>query len=375
MADLLVGASQALTGPAAGFRRPLWIGFELALEDINREGGILGRTLVPVVEDNGAIVAREAETSSRLVERGCSLIIGPVGSEQALASFAITQRSGSELVQVPYGSAPSLLDPGRYPGVFLFNHLTPEFVGHLAHYLAEAGPKRIALLCENTAYGRSGRELAREWLRERGLEAVAVESYEPGEKDFRVPVRALKQSSADGLLLFAGPPAENALIVAAMFKAGFAPIVATASEFNVGLAKLLPDELGITPDFLARIRVPAYRKLAWSPGRPLEKRQEEYVRRVAAHPHADVNVYMASAMPWYDALQAIRVAAERAGTLEFGALVDALEQLDDYDGMTGTFGFRASRVGISEDSMAMTEVTDLSAPESLGWLPKLTPEH
>jgi ABC-type branched-subunit amino acid transport system substrate-binding protein len=316
------------------------------------------------------VVAREGEVSQRLLDRGCGVVIGPVGSEQALASFAVTQ--GRRVLQVPYGSAPSLADPDRYPGVFLFNHLTPEFVAHLVEYLVdEVGLRRIGLLCENTAYGRSGRDLALAWLRGRGIEPCTVQDYEPGALDFTAEVASLQASGSEGLALFAGPPAENAFIVAAMFEAGYSPVVATASEFNVGLAKLLPQDTGIPAGALARIRVPAYRKLAWSPGRPPAARQQDFVRRVAAHPDADVNVYMASAMPWYDALWAMKQVAEAAGSLDFDTMVEGLEALNGFDGITGDFGFRNGRVGISERSMAMTEVTDLSAPESLGWLPKL----
>ena len=89
--DVKIGWIQATTGPLASSFGPLYLAADMALDEINAAGGVLGRKLVKVTADDQGSPAQEPIATRRLIEDGCKFIVGPVGSSQALA-YALKNR-------------------------------------------------------------------------------------------------------------------------------------------------------------------------------------------------------------------------------------------------------------------------------------------
>ena len=86
--EVKIGWIQPTTGALASSFGPLYLAADMALEEINAAGGILGRKLVKVTADDEGSPAKEPIVTRRLIDDGCKFILGPVGSSQAMCHRA-----------------------------------------------------------------------------------------------------------------------------------------------------------------------------------------------------------------------------------------------------------------------------------------------
>jgi branched-chain amino acid transport system substrate-binding protein len=200
-ASVKVGALFPLTGGSAYQGKSFKQAIELAQEEINAAGGIDGMKLEVVFEDDKGIPADAVNAAQKLITQDkVSAILGDFNSNATLAVRAVTERE--KVVQLTPGStADSITEPGH---PYMFRNLMPNSfqAPEMAKFATKKmNLKNVAIIAENTDYGRSGAENYQKAAEEAGGTILAVEYYNQGDKDFYAQLTKLKNLGADGIFI------------------------------------------------------------------------------------------------------------------------------------------------------------------------------
>lgn len=196
-----IGAIFPLTGGSAFQGNSFRQGIELAFAEINEQGGVAGKKLNVIFEDDKGIPAEGVNAAEKLITQDkVSAILGNFNSSVTLAVRAVTERE--KVVQLTPGStADEITEPGH---PYMFRNLMPNsFQGpELAKYAFNVlNLKNIAIIAENTDYGRSGQEQFQKTIEELGGTIVAVEFYNHGDTDFYAQLTKMKNLNPDAIFI------------------------------------------------------------------------------------------------------------------------------------------------------------------------------
>jgi branched-chain amino acid transport system substrate-binding protein len=234
-----VGTLMALTGPGAAMGTNMLQGLQMAIDDLNAAGGLVGRKIEVISIDDAAQPAQSVSAMTRLIHQDkVDIVIGGWGSATVLANLKVPEKAG-----VPYiecgGSNPRITRGNNNQWTFA-NIQNDEKQSIVVSKLAvEKGYKRHAILHDRNDFGRGGRDEYSKGLKQFGnLEPVVVESYQMGDKDFNAQLIKIRDAKPDVLGLF-GTLVEAAAISIQMKKLGMnLPIVSMAGIANVNYIKL-----------------------------------------------------------------------------------------------------------------------------------------
>jgi len=203
---ILVGVSTPLSGSAAFQGQHDRWGAELAVEQINAAGGVLGRPLQLDVQDNACNPAEGVNSVGRMLEnRDLVAISGAMCSSVTLALMPIVERANVPLL-VSSSSASSITEKAGAGGniwTFRAGPSDDSMAVALASYLKdEARFKKIAVLGENTDYGRGGAAAIAKALKPLGVTITSSEYYDKGTQDFTTVLTRLKLAAPDAIALY-----------------------------------------------------------------------------------------------------------------------------------------------------------------------------
>lgn len=211
-ADALVIAAGPMSGPHAAEGQQINSGLELAAEDINASGGVLGETVRVAAIDDGCAGERAAASAGEVAKMQPVLVVGHPCSSAAIAAARIYAAAGILFI-TPGARHPALTDKRPGPTVFRLAGRDDQQGAAAARWLAAASmAKRVALIHDRTAYARGLIETARTHLAASGLTEVPTFGIVAGEKDYRAAVARLKASNPEAVF-FAGYPAEAEIIL------------------------------------------------------------------------------------------------------------------------------------------------------------------
>jgi branched-chain amino acid transport system substrate-binding protein len=194
-----IGIITSITGAQARFGEAHKRGYELALEEINAAGGVLGRPLELVLEDDTSKPEQAQLAVEKLVnEVGVSVMIGAYTSSATLQAAAKANENEVPLV-VPSSAANSITEKG-YQWVFRVNAPSSVYAKTIMDFLSSVGDiKSVALVYEDTAFGSDTAKEADKFAKEAGFTVVASEKYEAGAPDFRPILTRVKDTNPDAI--------------------------------------------------------------------------------------------------------------------------------------------------------------------------------
>jgi branched-chain amino acid transport system substrate-binding protein len=207
---LKIGMVTTLTGPAAEYGRYETQGAKLAAEEVNKAGGVLGRPIELVIEDNQSTNPGSVLAFSKLAgDKDIPGFIGPVFSTQIHAMAPDIQRLGKPVMIG--GTDPQLTHMGN-PWLFRFRPNDTYSARVIADYgVKTLDKKKWAIVHTTDAFGTSGMKNLVEALKGIGVEPALVQGYANNSQDFTPVVLAVKQSGADVMGTYMGFPADQAI--------------------------------------------------------------------------------------------------------------------------------------------------------------------
>lgn len=198
-----VGLLQPLTGPVSAAGIAVRDGAEIALEEINAAGGVNGRPLELVIEDDENDPAVCSSAASKVISRDSVVaIIGGWGSSCTLAIAPITTREQVPLL-VETSSSYKVTDPDEAGGdwVFRINPPTRMEVAQIESFLPKLSMERVFFLPVNNDWGRGSVEDFTPLLEDNGAEIVGTEYFEQTNENFSPLLTSLKNSGADTVII------------------------------------------------------------------------------------------------------------------------------------------------------------------------------
>jgi branched-chain amino acid transport system substrate-binding protein len=323
-----IGFFMSLTGRDASFGEAASRGARLAIDDLNAAGGILGRPVELVVEDNRSLPGESATAVKKLLGRDKVVaLVGECASSRTLEAAPLAQAAGVPLV-TPASTNPRVTAVGDC--VFRVCFADPFQGAVLATYAwKNLGLRRAALLVDSTAsYSVGLADVFAKTFTGLGGEIVASQKYAGGDKDFRAQLTAIRATRAEAIFL-PGYYVEAGL--------------AARQARELGLTATLLGGDGFEAPQLLEIGGEALEGAVYSTHYSAESADPTSRRFVAAYTARHGSAPVGLAALTYDAVGLIADAAGRAGSVERVALKNALAATRDFAGVTGRTGFDENR--------------------------------
>ncbi len=350
---LKMGVVLSTTGLLGPMGTDMMKGAELAAKEINASGGVLGKQLQLVEEDDTTDAAKCLERVKKMVEvDGVQVIVGGMISGAAMAAGPYISSKGVLMV-TPSATSPAISDQPWKEWLF---RTTPHdgFQGAvLADFVIEKGYTKLATMVQDNPYGVGLEKAMIDALKAKSWNGKQVASvhFDPAKKDYRTELDQIKSSSPDVVL--AVTYAEDGIIV---FKQasemGLDKIAWLGCDGNYG------DGLFAEPkaaEFMANALVAGTRAAG-----PSGATYDKFAAAYKAFAGKDSSVYCDTV---YDAVKMLATAMNKAGKSD-GASVKAelLKLGKNYDGASGTITFDAKGDRISGSYELWKVVKDASAP-------------
>jgi branched-chain amino acid transport system substrate-binding protein len=314
-----IGAVVPVTGRYAGGATLVKNGYELAVEDINKAGGIDvgGRKLLielTILDDESDATKTVQRLETLNSSNQVSAYLGGFGSDLHAAAAAVAEKN-----KIPYigvGFALKKIHENGYKYLFSPFIKSPDIAKASFDTLDSLTPKpvKIAIFAEKTDWGAELEGLWRDEAQKRGYQLVADEQYAPGAKDFAQLITKAKDAGAEVLLALPNGQ-DGATIVKQMKELAYTP----AASFFIRAtdSATWASNLGKDGDYAMSV-------FPWSstvtyPG------SQEMAKRYQAKFNAPALATAASA---YAAVQVLADAITRAKSTDRQAIRDALATAD-----------------------------------------------
>ena len=192
--DIKLGVIAGLSGPGTSYGIGIRQGAEMAVKEINADGGINGRKLTLVVADDGSNPGQSVTAVQRLVNEKVDLIVGGWGSSQVLAAMEPAERAGMPYVVV--GASNPRSRRKRTSGLSGCCSPTTSRPAEVADVAVKRlGMKRIAVVHDANDYGVSNRERFRCTSETAGCSTGRGQVYQTTDKDFTSQLSQVRRQS------------------------------------------------------------------------------------------------------------------------------------------------------------------------------------
>ena len=208
--DLTIAVAGPITGPVASIGEQMKRGAEAAAAAINEAGGVDGRKIKIVIEDDACDPKQAVAVANRIVSQQIKFVDGHACSGSSIPASEV-YTDNNVLMITPASSNPALTEKGHPTIMRVYGRDDAQgaFVGP---WIAEHFKgKKVAVLNDKSAYGKGLADVVAESLKKTGVQPVIEEGINAGEKDYSAIVTKLKAAGAD-LVYFGGYHTEAGLI-------------------------------------------------------------------------------------------------------------------------------------------------------------------
>ena len=238
--DIIIGMSNALTGPAAALGTGVKAGAMTYFQKINNAGGVNGRKIKVISYDDGYEPKRTIENTNKLIYGDkVFALFGYVGTPTATAAAPIINKE-QMIFWGPFTGAAFLRTPVANNVFNVRGSYYDEAETQVAYLTEKLGKKKIGVFAQNDAYGLSVRLGVVKALKKRNLEIMGEGTYERNTENVDAGLDAVKAYNPDAVIMVGTYKAMAAFIKKAKAE-GFNPIFLNVSF--VGTAALVK-ELG-----------------------------------------------------------------------------------------------------------------------------------
>jgi branched-chain amino acid transport system substrate-binding protein len=208
--EIPVGEFAALTGGSASFGQSSHKGTALAIDEINAAGGVLGKKLKLITEDDQSVAGQPATIVRKLIAQDKVVaVLGEVRSSATIEAAPICQENKIPLIS-PAATNPKVTEVGSYISRICF--IDPFQGTVMAKFAISKGWKKLAVLTDvKQDYSVGLAQFFKEGILKNGGEIVKEQSYSTGDKDFKAQLTSIKPAKPDAIFV-PGYYAEVALI-------------------------------------------------------------------------------------------------------------------------------------------------------------------
>lgn len=213
-----LGVAGAHTGDLASYGLPTVKAAEMVVKEINAKGGVLGRPVEFLVEDDVCKPEVATNTATKLVSQNVHAVIGHICSGATKAALGI-YKDAKLVVISPSATNPELTQSGQYPN-FYRTIASDDAQARLEvdFAIGVLKVKKIAVLHDKGDYGKGLAEYAKKFIEaSRKATVVLFEGVTPGAVDYSAVVQKIRRADAEAVI-YGGYHPEAASIVSQMRK-------------------------------------------------------------------------------------------------------------------------------------------------------------
>lgn len=194
-----IGLAAPISGTQAQYGQAFKNGAELAAAQINDAGGIDGKKVEIVVQDDKGDSNEAVNVANKFVsDKSILAVVGHFNSSATLATAPVYNKN--KIVEIsPSSSAPGVTNAGEYT----FRVITTDAfqADYLASWSKELGYSKVALIYEQSDFGLGLLDVYQKSAPANNIEVVAAEAYNPGEKDFSTILTKIKDKQPEAIFI------------------------------------------------------------------------------------------------------------------------------------------------------------------------------
>lgn len=213
-----LGVAGSHSGDLASYGIPTVRAAELVVKNINARGGVLGRKVELLIEDDVCKPEVATNTATKLVSEGAHVVLGHICSGATKSALGI-YKEAKIIALSPSATNTELTQSGKYPNFFRtigYDRNQAKLAVDFA--IKNLKVKKIAVLHDKGDYGKGFAEYAKKYIDDSKKAAVVLfEGITPGAVDYSAVVQKIKQSNADAVI-YGGYHPEAATVVSQMRK-------------------------------------------------------------------------------------------------------------------------------------------------------------
>ena len=210
-AQIKIAVAGPMTGEYAAFGQQMKAGAEQAVADINKAGGVLGQQLSLEVGDDACDPKQAVSVANQLAGKGVKLVAGHFCSSSSIPASKVYAEEG--VLQIsPASTNPTFTDGGDWNTFRTCGRDDQQGAVAGAYMAKNFAGKKIAILHDNTAYGKGLADETKKALNAKGVTEALYSAYTPKERDYSALVSRLKQAGVE-VIYVGGYHTEAGLIV------------------------------------------------------------------------------------------------------------------------------------------------------------------
>jgi len=319
--SVLIGVQSPTTGSEATYGTDMYNAAKLAAEEINKNGGVLGRQIELVQGDSACDPQQAVNAASKLASQNVVGVVGGYCSGATLPTLKTYGDAKSPFIITAANS--TKLIPANPGNAFMINSTGADQATKAVDFFTEQGIESLAIVNQGDAYSQDLANLARDLWTAAGKTVAAFETVNKGEQDYSALVTKIKSSGADGVF-WTAYYADGGLLIRQLRQAGYRGTIAVGDGSNSPKLFEIAGRAaeGVyafsnpTADFLpeAKAFITAYKDTYGNP----------------PGPYAPLT---------YDGMKLLAWAIEEAGSTDPDKIIEALSAVDGKAWLTGPISF------------------------------------
>ncbi|MEI8249976.1 MAG: ABC transporter substrate-binding protein [Synechococcus sp. ELA057] len=300
--EILLGQSAPLSGPSAQLGRDYREGALAWFAEVNRQGGIHGRTLRLISLDDRYEPPRTLRNTQRLIDsERVFALFGYVGTPTVKAILPLVDRQRIPLV-APLTGARLVREPQR-PMVFSLRASYQAEIERMINDLVRSGRHRIAVLHQEDAFGDDGLRATIEALSRHGLRPVAIAGVKRNSTATDQAAWRVQRGQPNGVVIISAYPSSAA------FSRSLQNLGSTAQLMNVSFVSTTGLQNDLPPGMANGIGIAQVVPFPWDRRVPVVAQYQRLMRQQQRSPR-----YGFTSLEGFLAARLLTAALERAGT-------------------------------------------------------------
>ena len=247
-----IGTVAELSGPGAPAGTNWRDGIKIAVEEINAEGGILGKKIELSEYDTQTDPQVSRALVQKAIDAGAYAILGTIYSGSTMVNMLVAQQNS--IPQFVGSEAPGIVEKGN-PFVFRTSSGAQKGVPALTTYFKDTlKAKKVAVAWVNNEFGKGGRNVFVEEMKKAGIEVVADVPSEQAQTDYAADIAKLKQASPDAVFVYMNQEESARFLIEAKKQSLAMPLV---GEVTLTEAKVIELAGGAAEGAIAHVGVTA----------------------------------------------------------------------------------------------------------------------
>jgi branched-chain amino acid transport system substrate-binding protein len=323
--EIVIGTYTDLSGVTAMWGVNNTNAWRMVFDEANSEGGINGRKIKYIVEDNQYQIPRSVQAANKLINRdGVFMMVANGGTPMNNATMPDQLAKGVPNV-FPLTSARSMYEPLHHLKFGLAASYYDQMRAGVKLFVEQHHSKTVCAMSQDTDFGRDVMDGARDQLKAMNMKLAAETLHKPTDTDFSASVARLRDANCD-LILVGGIVRDSVQIISAVRKTGWkVDMLGQAASYDEAVAEV-PG--GVTEGFYSMAPVLYVAASATNPA--VKEFAEKYKKLYGKEPNFAAQI-------GYTAGQLVVLALQKAGKdLTADSFVTGMESIKDWHDIFGS---------------------------------------